>query len=699
MTFLNPAILFGLIALSIPILLHFLNLRKLKRVEFSTLAFLKELQKSKIRRIKIKQWLLLVIRSLIILFLVLAFARPTISSTYFGATAAAKTSAVFIIDNTFSMSAIDENGSYLNQAKNKAVELLSIFQNGDEISIITVDQPERKVSPLTNKESLKRLIDDIEISNVRRSINESIINASQLLYESSNYNKEIFVFTDFQSNSLYNDGKELSSLQNVLEPYVRIHFIDFSGDPVNNLSITKFDCLNQIFEKGKSIGFTAEVKNNSQSSQSSLISLFINGQRKSQQSINLGEAESKTLFFETTLSDTGFVEAYVEIDDDAIINDNRRFASFVAPATIKILLAYDNESDAQFINLALRSAGAGLVSLTKISHQQFGSINPNHFDAIFLVGTRNFNSSNRLNQYFERGGTIIVFPGTSDANDNYPNIPQIKSFFKNLNFVDKSNNKNELLKFGKVNIDHPLFTDLFENKEAREFESPSFIRYFNYSPVTDVDIIISLNDGAPFLSYLPINKGKVFVFNSAPVLGWSDFPLRGIFAPLMNRLMLYSASKTNKQTNLYCGNPVVLEISQKLTAQVKVDAPLNNYYIISTDSLTNQNYFSFDKTFLPGSYKLSSYDKLLDFAFINPDPLESDAAKYDSGKINEYLELISFEGLLFIHSAKENLNKEVYETRFGTELWKYFILFALILALLEMYISKSSKNDLSQIEK
>jgi threonine/homoserine efflux transporter RhtA len=101
MTFLNPAILFGLLAASIPIILHFLNLRKLKKVEFSTLIFLKELQKTKIRRIKLKQWLILLLRLLIIIMLVLAFARPAIK-TGFAGYAAAKTSAVFIIDNTFS---------------------------------------------------------------------------------------------------------------------------------------------------------------------------------------------------------------------------------------------------------------------------------------------------------------------------------------------------------------------------------------------------------------------------------------------------------------------------------------------------------------------------------------------------------------------------------------------------------------------
>lgn len=123
MVFLNPAVLFGLLAASIPVVIHLLNLRKLKKIEFSTLAFLKELQKTKIRKIKLKQWILLALRILIILLLVAAFARPTIKSFSIGGTAsAAKTSAVIILDDTYSMSVVTDGGSYFNRA-NKQLNL------------------------------------------------------------------------------------------------------------------------------------------------------------------------------------------------------------------------------------------------------------------------------------------------------------------------------------------------------------------------------------------------------------------------------------------------------------------------------------------------------------------------------------------------------------------------------------------------
>jgi hypothetical protein len=77
LTFLNPFVLFGLAAAAIPILLHVFNLRKLQTIEFSTLSFLKELQKTKIRRLKLRQLLLLFLRTLLVILIVLAFSRPT----------------------------------------------------------------------------------------------------------------------------------------------------------------------------------------------------------------------------------------------------------------------------------------------------------------------------------------------------------------------------------------------------------------------------------------------------------------------------------------------------------------------------------------------------------------------------------------------------------------------------------------------
>ncbi|KAB2837398.1 MAG: VWA domain-containing protein, partial [Melioribacteraceae bacterium] len=278
MVFLNPAVLFGLLAASIPVVIHLLNLRKLKKIEFSTLAFLKELQKTKIRRIKLKQWILLALRILIILLLVAAFARPTIKSFSIGGTAsAAKTSAVIILDDTYSMSVVTDNGSYLNRAKQTAKSLLGEFQEGDEVSIILLSN-EKKLDATSNFTSAKNFIDETEISFTGGTIHNSLIKAAQILSESKNFNKEIYLLSDFQKTELKNAETTLSDLSDLIPSNIRIYTFDFASEEPANLALTDFKVNNQIFEIGKLINFSASVKNTSDKSfNNSVVSLFING--------------------------------------------------------------------------------------------------------------------------------------------------------------------------------------------------------------------------------------------------------------------------------------------------------------------------------------------------------------------------------------------------------------------------------------
>ena len=207
MVFLNPSILLGLLAASIPIIIHILNFRKLQKVEFSTLAFLKELQKSKIKKIKIKQWLLLLLRTLIIIFLVLAFARPTLDNvTLIGGSSTAKTSSVFIIDNSFSMSYVGDDGSSFSKSKMLAKNIISNMEDGDEfIFLLSVDS----VKKTTNKESALKVIDELELNLKLEYSHSKLLMAKSILENTKNINKEVFLFSDFQSSSFQDNTDTL----------------------------------------------------------------------------------------------------------------------------------------------------------------------------------------------------------------------------------------------------------------------------------------------------------------------------------------------------------------------------------------------------------------------------------------------------------------------------------------------------------
>ena len=695
MTFLNPAVLFGLIAASVPILLHFLNLRKLKKIEFSTLSFLKELQKTKIRRIKLKQWLLLLLRVLIIIFLVLAFARPTVKSFLPGSSA--KTTAVFLIDNTFSMSVVDQNGSYFNQSKQSAKNLLSNFQNGDEIAVLPFYISDNyDLSPKTDFSFVKKEIDGINISHAGKTLNEALIKAGKIIYESKNYNKEIYILTDLQKNGFYNLQNELSDLSSLFAENVRIYLLNIPGKETVNLGVDDIKTENQIFEKNKTIGFTSKITNYSQTSiNNSVASLFINGKRSSQQSINLAPNESKEFSFETTLADTGIISAHVELEDDDVLQDNKRYTAFYVPESLSILIVTEDSGESKFIKLALGFGTSQRFKITEINRSRLTSQNLNNFDVVCLIASGVSSYDEKLSAFVESGKSLILFPGSKSTLQNFQNTCRSLNLPMPQSAIGKINSTDSPAQFDKIDLEHPLFKDLFEDKSKNKIESPDIFYYYRLFPAKNGRSIISLFDGSSFLSEYKSGIGKILLFGSAPDLGWNTFPLKASFAPLIYKSFMYASSVSKDQNNFLAGN----EITANITGggnQIKVLLPDNGTEFINTDSLTNKNFLTYGRTDNAGVYKFYSGSRLRDFISVNHDQRESDLQKASDDDFKSYLEQIDFKGSLVSISIDDDIQKTIYQSRFGTELWKYFLLLALITALLEMFVAKSSKKDLNE---
>ncbi len=137
-SFLYPTLLWALLAVAIPILIHLFSRQRVKKIEFSSLIFLKSLEKTRLRAIKIKNLILLLIRSLIIFFVVLAFARPSARTGLASKLGAkAKSSILFLIDNSYRMGYETKKGSLLSLTLKKSEEILKAYKEGDELYLVT----------------------------------------------------------------------------------------------------------------------------------------------------------------------------------------------------------------------------------------------------------------------------------------------------------------------------------------------------------------------------------------------------------------------------------------------------------------------------------------------------------------------------------------------------------------------------------
>ncbi len=704
MIFLNPAVLFGLLAASIPVLIHLLNLRKLKRIEFSTLAFLKELQKNKIRKIKLKQWLLLVLRVLIILFLVTAFARPTLKGVAIGGTtSAAKTTAVFILDNTSSMSVVDSKGSYLNQAKATIKQILRLMQDGDEVALILTGDPNNNdVKTTSNLGKFQKQVDAVKISDVSGLLNNAIVKAAKVLSKSNNFNKEIYLLTDFQAGRLADQNSQ-SDLGEILNDRVRLYSFNYSGKKVFNIGIDDIKLNTQIFEKDKPLDFNVTVTNYSDQSVNNLVvSLFIEGERSAQQSVSLNPGESKILTLQAPVKQTGYVDGYAEIEDDEILQDDRRFISFYIPKEIPVIIFTDNPGDSRFVDLALSAAGRGQTLLvTEKNLSQLNSTNLSQYDVVIIIGSESISNYDLLNSYLNSGGKVLLMPGSKSTIQNFGNITKGLGIPSPTVVVGKEGFTINPVNFDKVDFNHPVFQDIFSSKEKKNVESPEIYYHFKVSTEGKGANVISLTDGSSFLSEYKTGKGKIFLFNTAPVLSWSNFPLKNLFAPLITKSIFYLSSKDNSSNQLIAGNPVEINLQNNSSPQLRIEEPAyptgspdNNEDYIDLGKQTNKNFITYNNTNVVGNYKVYAGANLVDEFSVNADPDESVTKYYSQSEFEDYLKKIDFKGKYFNINKNEDPVKIITQARFGSELWKYFLLIALLLALIEMAVARNAKKEL-----
>ncbi|MDP2303101.1 MAG: BatA and WFA domain-containing protein [Ignavibacteria bacterium] len=701
MTFLNPAILFGLLAASIPILIHLLNLRKLRKIEFSTLIFLKELQKNKIRKIKIKQWLLLLLRVLLILFIVLAFARPTLKGIAIGGTAStAKTTSVFIIDDTFSMGLLNAKGSLLNQSKEIIKTILNNFQEGDEAAFVLVsDLTKEEIKFTTNIIEIQNQLKEIEISSVSGTLNNAFVKAAQMIGQSLNYNKEVYVFSDFQKSRLA-DEKVFSDMSQFFNENVKLYQFRFNKENVVNYSIDDFSINTKIYEKNKLLNTSAVIHNHSEVDVNNLvISLFINGKRMAQKSVSLIPSESKEIVLETNLTESGYHDLFVEIEDDEMLNDNKRYANIFVPEQFNVLLLSDEKSDSRFLELGIASGSSNdNIKIDNKNITQLNGLDLSKYSAIYITGFDKINQPDILKSYLLQGGGVALFPGSkSDINKlntflNSLEIPQLKSY------VGTKNN-NQTISFRNVDYEHPLFTELFANKNNQKIESPEIYSYYIHSTQGKGKTIIDLFDQSSFLTEYKIGDGKVLLYSVVPDLTSSNFPIKSIFVPLMYKSLLYLSSQQKENVKYITGNKIELQTKSFVTNNAKVIYPDLTEEFISINSELYQNYFPFNNTLQAGNYKFFAGDRLSESISVNIDNRESQTTYLTEDDIVEYLKQINFKGLNSFVDINSDVIQVIQQARYGSELWKLFLILALLTAIIEMFVARNTKKDIAEVSK
>ena len=685
--FLNGAALFASAAALIPLIIHLFSRRRVKIVEFSSLKHLKAMQRRQVRRLKIRQLLLLILRMAIILAVVFAFARPTTERGSVGAHASV--SAIVLLDNSASMDRYVSDGNLFEIARARTVELLQTLGQSDQVCLIpmSVSGTDEGALEFVSAQVALEQLDRMKIGWTTADLTRALDNARSLLEESSNLNREIYLVTDRQRASL----PDQPGLADVT---ASVYFVEMPLEEVENLGVISLDFGGQLIQPGLDFTLTATVKNyGTESSGDRIASLFINGKRVAQTDFTVQGGGETTVRFTRAVSATGFHSGFVEISDDKFPADNRYYFSFRVPEKFNLLIVGSDES-ARFLNLALvpNQSLSRFWSVKETRPDQLAGVNFDDYDVVVLAGVPPLASSyvNRLKSFVRRGKAIFVVYGPETNIDNFNQEWSEATGVTYEAAVRKEFTTAGFYTLGSIDFTHPIFS-VFSFQENK----PPEIKFYTLPKVkvrSDIRTLIRFTGDQPALVERRFGSGRVLTFTGPIGPKYSDLISQAFFVPFVSRTAEYLASDLSSlDLRLFAGDNIVRAIPQNASVNYPLDlvAPDSAEYRMPPEESEGLLVVRPRPTSLPGIYSVQLLGRELDRFAINLDPAECNLATVDEDQFATAIGAPEPKKL----ETGTALAGLISEFRYGRELWHIFLWLAFGLVIVEMLLSRGAPTE------
>ena len=672
MQFENPLILYFLSLLIVPIAIHLFNLRKYKKVFFSNLYSLKNIEKESLKMREIKKWMILFSRLLLISILILAFAKPHIKTkniynqnNYFS----------IYIDNSLSMDikSADTNKKLIEEAKDIALQIINNLNEEQKINIITNDYSFNN-EKFQSKEKAIEIIKQIEISPFNTKICDILIRQNNLkdnLYK--------FIISDFDNNFISNTNCNITDDK-------KLEIIKIKGSNKNNISINSCEFENYFHKKGQTEKLIVELENHGEEkqegiqfelyidgSQRGIFSVDIEGKSKIQEPINIINTKNGSRY--------GKIEL---INEDDFNFDNSLFFSYEIKEKIKILCISESNITQELSEVF----NEPIFELKTFKKDQIKVSEIKNYDLIILDHLEEIpNGLNfDLNKSLENKNNILIFPPKKINIESYNNL--LESY--NIDKISKW--KETESKQGVIDTTHWVFNGVFKNPE-KNMDFPLVNGYFEIEKNNLKNLsnpILKLLNNDFFFAEFERKSGKIFLCTSPINSNYTNFSEHAIFLPIMHNICRKENAKNlyyqiEKNLNVPTSN----FLSENYIPIIKyfVDGIEKKSFIPSLKKTENDMYLKLENNISKsGNYEICIKSQ----SEINCKKKLSLNYKREEGNVN--LNKANNKDLLNLGLILDNYNKNNIVKKNAIELSFYLIIIAIFLFLTELLLLKFWKQ-------
>lgn len=685
MQFINPLILFGLAAVIIPIAVHLFNFRRYRKVWFSNVKFLRELKQQTRKQSNLLHRLILLFRILAFTFIVLAFAQPFISAKKDVSLKNMNIISVFL-DNSFSMEAQGSGGTLLDEAKDKAREIANAYSQGDQFQILTNDF-EGRHQRLVSRDEFITMLNDIEVSPSVRSLGEITARQNDLLNQHKNSNSILHYISDFQRSTILRSVPDSVAGEGYLIPL----------KPASNSNLFIDTCWfsNPVLQLNEHATLFVRVSNVSDTRLEKIpVRLMIDNVQRAVASVDVDPAGSKEISFTFTNNKSGYIGGSIEINDYPVTYDDIYYFSYHIAPEINILCINEKEPD-PYLNSVYRVDS--IIRINNITVRQIDFSSLSTYKLIILNGIKTFSTGlvQEVAKFAENGGHVVYIPSLEVPAETQ------NSLLTALGARMLSGLDNSQVKLSRINTNHPLYSEVFEQGALRmeNIDYPVINERFMISPTgsTSTETLLELANGEPLLTVNSTGSGTTYLFSTSLDDKTGNFVRHALFVPTMLNIAFLSEQIAPLMYYTDNNKPVAKTGEYKHSDNVlKIAEMEGNFEFIPEFRLINgQNFiFTNNQVTRAGLYKIISNNKEIQVLAFNYNRNESDLNVATEQEIED---IRAKTGLRIIENTPKSLDKVIQDNTGGKNIWKIFVIAAIISLIAEVILLAFFKRRYSAV--
>jgi hypothetical protein len=556
-SFAHPWLLLGALGALLPLLVHLFDRRRPKPRPFAAIAFVLRSHRRTASRLRLKRLLLYTLRTLLLLAVPVALARPQLVRAGASATSSSGPAATALVfDRSLGMR-FREGESLFERARVEARETLASLLPEEPVTLVPCGpELESPPAPGFDRARVREAIDSLQPSYGGADLNRCLELAAHALEESPTAGKRLVVISAFTAVSLQLESPppRIKVADKLVQPEVVVRDVARGRMLANHFLVeVKAEPAPQLGPQMVQVTFTARNVAASEAGEVPA-ALELSGRTVTKAFLALGPGGTAQKTLSAHAEAGGAVTGAIVLQGDGLAEDDRRDFVVPVPRELKMLVVDGSPSpvryrdEAFFYEAALNAPGSPARPTLRDAEAGWRERLAD-YDVVALlnVPAPAPDAAARLKAFVEAGGGLFISVGDQVEADGWNArlgglLPRPLRLVKSAGVTGETALRPA--RFGEVAWEHPLFLP-FTNQAREGLQAAKFSRYMlvEAGPRSgdNAEVLAAFDDGAPAFLLARRGKGRVLLFTSTVDRDWGDFAIRTSFLPLVQRSAAYLA--------------------------------------------------------------------------------------------------------------------------------------------------------------